>query len=449
VSVDRLWRVLSSAMLALVCCCPALADDLMEVHRKARERDPVLRAAGYALQMARERVPQARAGLLPVLSLVGASGGQDGHVSFGGEPYEQRNVRSWNWNLQLTQPLWRASAWSALNLSEQEERLARAQFNLAEQELTLRVCQAYFDVLVAQEARRVAGLQVDAIGQQLALARRNFEVGAATVTDVHEAQSRLDLSRSQAVAALNELENRRSELERIIGEPVDGLAGLREDSRTPAPQPDNAQAWTESAREQSLQVRIAEAAWSVAARELDKSRAAHAPTLDLTAGYGSNYASGSISSPAHIAVRSRSGQIGINFSLPLYAGGAVQARVREAVAAQGRAAEELESARRHAAASARQAYAGVVNGHAQIEALESAIRSSRSALEANRIGYRIGTRINIDVLNAQQQLYAAEREWHKARADTLMQGLRLKAANGTLDQADLPAINHLLEKAQP
>lgn len=448
-SADSPSRWLACATLALGCCCNALAGDLVEVHRKARERDPVLRAAAYALQMATERVPQARAALLPSLFLTSASGGQEGRASFGGEPYEQRKVDNWNWNLQLTQPLWRASAWAALDVAEQQDRLAQAQFRLAEQELTLRVCQSYLDILVAQEARRVAQMQVDAIGQQLALARRNFEVGTATVTDVHEAQSRLDLSRSQAVAALNELENRRTELERIIGEPVDGLAGLREDSRMPVPQPRDAQAWTESAREQSLQVQIAEAALSVAARELDKSRAAHAPTLDLTAAYGSNYASGSISSPAHIAVRSRSGQIGINFSLPLYAGGGVQARVREAVAAQGRAEEELEAARRQAAALARQAYAGVVNGHAQIEALESAIRSSKSSLEANRIGYRIGTRINIDVLNAQQQLYAAERERNKARADTLMQALRLKAANATLDQAALRAINQLLERAQP
>ena len=205
-------------------------------------------------------------------------------------------------------------------------------------------------------------------------------------------------------------------------------------------------AWAESAREQSLQVRIAQAAREVAVRELEKNRAAHAPSVDLTAGYGNNYGSGSISSPADIAARTRSAQVGINFSLPLYAGGAMQARVREAIAGQDKADEELEAARRQAAAVARQAYTGVVNGLARIEALESAIRSSRSSVEANQIGYRIGTRINIDVLDAQQQLYAAQREWHQARAETLMQGLRLKAANATLDGVDLQAIHPFLKE---
>ncbi|MEJ7686953.1 MAG: TolC family outer membrane protein [Variovorax sp.] len=447
-SADRFRRAAIGSMLALGCCC-ALADDLMEVHRKASERDTVLRAAAYALQMANERVPQARAGLLPALSLVGGTGRQEGRASFGEEPYEDRNARNWNWNLQLTQPLWRAASWAALGVAAQEERLAQEQFRLAEQELALRVTQSYLDVLVAQEAARVAGLQVDAIDQQLALARRNFEVGTATVTDVHEAQSRLDLSRAQAIAARNDLEGRRTELERILGEPVERLASLRDDGRMPAADPNNAQEWVDSARAQSLQVRIAQAAREVAAREVERSRAAHSPSLDLTAGYGTNYGSGSVSSPANIAVRSRSGQIGVSFSMPLYAGGGVQARVREAIAAQGRAEEELEAARRQAAATARQAFAGVVNGRAQIDALDSAIRSSKSSLEANRIGYRIGTRINIDVLNAQQQLYAAQRDWHKARAETLMQGLRLKAANASLDATDLQAINDLLKDDTP
>lgn len=439
-------RWLVGVMLALGGCC-AMAADLTEVYRKARDRDPVFRAAWHALRVAGERVPQARAALLPALSLTSGAGRQDGRASFGGAPDEERRVRSWNWSLQLTQPLWRAAAWAALDLAGQEERLARERFRLAEQDLALRSAQAYFDALVAGEAERVAGLQVGAVEQQLDLARSNFEVGAATVTDMREAQARLDLARAQAVAARNELDNRRTELERILGEPVDRLAGLRPDSSLPPPQPQDARAWADSAREQAPQVRIAQAAWEVAAREIEKNRAAHQPSLDLTASYGSNYGSGTLSSPADVSSRSRSGQIGINFSLPLYAGGGVESRVREALAAQDKAGEELEAARRQAAASARQAFAGVVNGLAQVDALASAVRSSESSLEANRIGYRIGTRINIDVLNAQHQLYAAQRDWHKARAETLMHGLRLKAANATLEEADLEAVNALLEEA--
>lgn len=429
----------------------ALADTstLVDVYRKAQSRDPAYRGAMYTLQAARERVPQARAGLLPVLSLVGTSGQQSGQASFSEAPYLDRNVRSHSWNLQLTQPLWRAANWAALDQAEQQEILAQEQFRQTEQELILRSAQVYLDVLVAQEAERVAGQQVRAVEQQLGLAQRNFEVGAGTVTDVHEAQSRLDLARAQAVAARSELDNKRAEVDRMLGEPAGGLARLRDSGRLPGVQPDTLQPWADSARQQSPQVLIAQAALEVADREIAKSRAAHSPSLDFTAGYGSNFNSGSISSPADIVTRTRAGQVGLNLTIPLYAGGGAQARVREALALRDKAAEDLEAARRLAMTQARQAFSGVTNGTAQVEALESAIRSSKSSVDANKIGFRIGTRINIDVLNAEQQLYAAQRDWHKARAETLMQGLRLKAANATLEEADLQAINNLLEAQQP
>jgi outer membrane protein len=433
------------AVALLLACACAAGEDLRDIYDKARQRDPVYRGALHVLQGARERVPQARAAVLPALSLNGGTGRQDGRAAFGAAPNEDRDVRNWNWTLQLTQALWRPAAWSALDQAHRQERLAEQQFRLAEQELVLRVAQAYMDVLVASEAQRVSGLQLAAIEKQLELATRNFEVGTVTVTDVHEAQSRLDLSRAQSVTARNDLESRRAELERILGEPVGHMAGLRQGGDPVATVPDGVQAWAESARETALQVRIAQAALEVAESEVQRSRAAHSPSLDLTAGYGGSYASGSISSPADVAARTRSGQVGLNFTLPLYAGGGVAARVREAMSQHDKASEDLEAARREAAARARQAYSAVMNGQAQINALQSAVRSSQSAVEANRIGYRIGTRINIDVLNAEQQLYAAQRDLYKARAETLVQGLRLKAANATLDEADLNHVNRQLE----
>lgn len=427
----------------------ALADSLLDVYRMAQERDPAYRGAAHALQAARERVPQARAGLLPAVNLVGNTSQQTGQAAFSEAPYVDRNVRSRSWNLQLTQPLWRTASWVALGQAEQQELLAEAQFRQIGQELILRTAQIYLDVLVAQEAEHVARLQIGAVEQQLGLARRNFEVGTGTVTDVHEAKSRLDLSRAQAVAAASEMENKRAELARILGDSDARLARLRDNGRLPGIQPETVQPWLESAREQSPQVRIAQTALVVAEREIAKNRAAHLPTLDLTAGYGTNFTSGSISSPADIATRARSGQVGLNLSVPLYSGGGVQARVREAIALKDKAGEELETARRQAITQARQAFSGVVNGAAQAEALESAISSSKSSLGANKVGYRIGTRINIDVLNAEQQLYAAQRDWYKARAETLMQGLRLKASNATLGETDLQAINDLLETEKP
>ena len=440
---------ITQAVTSLFLSIPLLAcaDDLMDVYREAQARDPVYRAAAHTLRAALERVPQARAALLPAVNLVSANSKQTGVASFNDAVGLERKVNSWNWNLQITQPLWRAASWVNLNQAEQQEVLARGQYQLAEQELILRAAQSYMDVLVAQEATRVAQLQVTSVDQQLGLARRNFEVGVATVTDVHEAQSRLDLSRAQAVAARSELENKGAELARILGGQTPVLKRLADNTRLPALQSDSVQPWVDSARAQSLAVRIAETALEVADREVTKSQAAHSPSLDLTAGYGRNFASGSISSPADISTRIRSSQVGLSLSVPLFAGGATQARVRESIALKDKAEEDLEAARRQAIAQARQAFSGVVNGQAQVVALTSAVFSSKSAVDANKIGYRIGTRINIDVLNAEQQLYAAQRDWHKARVDTLMQSLRLKAANATLSEIDLFAINNLLESS--
>lgn len=442
-------RVWLAGLPLLLASFSAPGADLVEVYRQAQARDPVYRGAVYALQAARERVPQARAALLPAVNLVGSANRQIGRASFDEAPSVQRDVHTRSWNLQLSQPLWRATASAALDQAGQQEVLAEAQFRLAEQDLILRTAQAYLDILVAQEAEHVAHLQIGAMEQQRVLARRTFEGGTGTVTDVHEAQSRLDLSRAQAVVAGNELQNKLAELTRILGISHARLAGLRADSSLPRIEPPGLQPWLDSAREQSIPVRIAQATLDVADREIAKSQAAHSPTLDLTASYGSNFTSGNMSSPADISVRSRATQVGMSLTIPLYAGGGVQSRVREAVALKGKAAEDLEAARRQAMTQARQAFAGVVNGAAQAQALASAITSSKSSLDANKVGYLVGTRINMDVLNAEQQLFAAQRDWHKARAETLLQGLRLKAANATLGEADLGLINDMLETGQP
>lgn len=449
VPCNRFFLKRAATSIAL-CVFPiiTLADTLLDVYGKAQVQDPVYRSARHALQANRERESQARALLLPSVNLVGANSRQSGQASFNEGLYQDRKVGNWNWNLQLTQPLWRPTSWIALDQAQLQQVLAQAQFHQSEQELILRTAQAYLDVLVAREAERVASLQVGAVKQQLGLARRNYEVGTATVTDAHEAQSRLDLSQAQAVGARSELDNKLADLVRMLGSPVEHLAGLSDKARLPGLQPDTLPTWIESARSQSFQVRIAEAALNVAEREVDKSQAAHSPSLDFTAGYGRNYSSGSVSSPADIATRYRSGQYGLSLNVPLFAGGGTQARVREAIALRDKSSEDLEAARRDAAAKASQAFSGVINGMAQTMALESAVFSSQSAVDANKIGYRIGTRINIDVLNAEQQLYAARRDLHKARADTLMQGLRLKAANATLAETDLHAINNLLDTTQ-
>lgn len=423
------------------------ADDLLAVYRKAQGRDAVFEAARFAAQAAREKLPQARAGLLPTLSLNGNNGHQEGEVSFTDAPYIDREVRSSGTTLQLSLPLYRRANWIAYEQADAQVRQSMAQFEQAGQDLILRVSQSYLDVLVARESVTVAAFQLKAVERQLELAKRNFEVGTATVTDVHEAKSRFDLSRAQLVNAENDLEGKNAELEKIVGDVPGKLAGLRKDVDLPGIERGGLETWLSQARNQYPLVRVQQAAQEIAEQEIARNEAAHFPTLDLTASYGKSFASGSVSSPADVSTRNRVRQVGVQLSIPLYSGGGINSRVREAIANLGKATAELDGARRQAAALARQAYAGVSNGQAQTQALTSAVESSKSAVDANKIGYKIGTRINIDVLNAEQQLYTAQRDLAKSRADILMNGLRLKAATGSLQEADVQALNRLLENS--
>lgn len=449
-SVERIRR--SAGPLALVFwlwCTLAQAEDLLDIAQRAQAHDATYLAAQRALDAATERPIQARAALLPAAHIAATTGRQSGDASFAGAMPIEREVRNRSWSLQLTHPIWRPASLAGWRHAEAQLGQAREQYRQAQQDLLLRVAQSYLDVLVANEGRRATGSYLAAVEQQLALAARNFEVGTGAITDVHEAQARRDSALAQRVAAQNDVDLRMAELERLLGsspgalQPLDPLAAL------PLSPEGGLQRWLDAARAEHPAVRIQESAAGVARAEVERQRAGHSPTLDLTASYGPAHASGSMNSPADIASRVRSAQVGVSLTVPLYAGGGVQSRVREAVAMLEKAEEDLEAARRLASTQARQAHAGLVNGRAQVDALASAVRSSEAALASNRVGYRIGTRINTDVLNAEQQLHAAQRDWHKARADVLMNGLRLKAATGELAELDLATINALLVPRLP
>lgn len=435
---------IAAAAWMLLTAASAGATDLMQAWQLARTADPVLSAAQHSLEMAEQRVPQARAGLLPTVNLNAGANRQTGLASFDDAPGVRREPTARNWSLQLAQPLYKPQNWAALQQAQAQLRQAEQQFRLAEQEAMVRLAQAYFDVLFAQESTVVARAQVEATAQQMQLAKRNFEVGMTTVTDVHEAQSRFQLARSQSVAADGELEQRQAELERILGKALPGLARLRADVALPSPRTGDVQALMSLAQAQHPEVLLSQAGLDAAQLEVTRQRAGHWPTLELTVHRTGNFSAGSLSTPADTQVRSVGNQVGVQFSLPLFAGGATAARVREASAALEKAQSDLLAARRRAAALARQAHAAWLQGRAQAEALAAAVTASRSQVEASQIGYRIGTRINIDVLNAQQQLYAAQRDLFKARSDTLLQSLRLKAATGDLHDDALLSLNALL-----
>jgi outer membrane protein len=318
---------------------------------------------------------------------------------------------------------------------------------LAEQELMLRVAQTYFDVLLAEENIRVADAQLKAVNEQLVLAERNFAVGTGIVTDVYEAKSKRGQAQSQRITALNELVSKQAELEKIIGTELQ-LGARRLTHNLPPLKDTQQKEWLNSATLDNWQVRIQKAIYDVATSETTKSQSAHAPTLDVTANRAGAYNSGSLSSPADLTTRTQSHQVGVQLTVPLYAGGAVQSKVRESLLLEDKAYEDLVAAKRSARVQVRQSFAGVMNGMAQIEALQSAVEFGAQAVEANKIGFRIGTRINPDVLNAEQQLYAATRDLMKARVDVVIQGLKLKAAAGIMQEQDLAALDALFKEQE-
>jgi len=422
------------------------AQTLVSLYGKARMQDSQFLAAQAALAAAQEKPRQARAGLLPTVNLTANQNQQNGQTAFGSAPFIDRNVQSWGWTLQLTQPLLRLGNWIARDQADAQLAAAQAQFAVAQNELALRTVQAYFDVAVATKSLVVAQAQLDAVNEQLAVAQRGFKVGSGTVTDVHEAQAKQALGTAQQVTAMNDLAVKESELERIIGDnlrvtPV-SIYGL---STAGAPRP--LAEWLRLAASDNAMVRAQQAALLEAQHQVRKNTALHAPTLDLTANQAVSYSSGTMVSPAPVANRVHSQQVGLQLTVPLYAGGGTQSLVREAVALEEKAHQELAAAQRNAASQVRQAYAGVVNGLAQVEALQAAVQASKNAVESNKIGYRIGTRISPDVLSAEQQLYQAERDLNKAQFDAAMQQLKLLAAAGHLQEADLQSLQNLITPA--
>lgn len=440
------YTTISLGGLLLSLSLNAQVLDLSAAFERAKSNDPVFQVARLQRDALAERLPQAHASLRPGIYLRGGVNRQSGHTAFGDDPYVSRNANTSHWSIQLTQVLWNQSLHLGIHQADAQVRLAEEQFRLAEQDLLLRVTQAYLEAGIAKENTGVIAMQAQAVREQLTLAERNFDAGLSTITDVHEAKSRRDLMEAQQASARIELESKTAELERILGDSILGLKRLDHAKPLPEVEPSMASTWMEEAWKQAPQVRLQQLQAEIAGWELQRAKSAHGPTLELTAAYGGTHTKGSLATPAEIASRSRSVQIGLQLNLPLYSGGGINSRIREAALLHQKADQDVEAARRAAATAARQAFSAIQNGRTQVAALASAVEASQASLESNRVGYQIGTRINVDVLNAQQQLFAAERDLYRARVDLLLAVLRLKAANGILEAADLISIDQLLKQ---
>ncbi|MCA3188162.1 MULTISPECIES: TolC family outer membrane protein [unclassified Cupriavidus] len=434
--------VLAAALLTWLHMPSALAADLLQVYRDAQANDAQFASARSQLLATREKLPQGRAGLLP--QIAGTAGAQRTMADYSSPVDVTRYFNANTWALQLTQPLFRWDRWETYKQGELASLAGEVTFQQAQLDLITRASQAYFDVLSAQDNLYLAGAQKKAIGEQLEQAKRNFEVGTATITDANDAQARYDLATSTEIAAQSALEVTRATLQQITGKPVDELMGLRPEAQIPGPLPPDVNAWASQAEQTNPQVGLAGYNLETAQRETNKAKAGHLPSVDLVASYGYTNAQGTATQLSNVGSRYNSGVVGVQLNIPIFTGGQIQSRVRETLALADKAASDLEFARRTAAQQARQTYSGVFNGLAQVKALEAAERSAQSAVESNQLGYEVGVRINIDVLNAEAQLFSTRRDLSKARYDTIMNGMRLKASTGTLSEDDVVQINTLL-----
>jgi len=435
------------ALLVSVMSPSAPAADLVSIYREAQTADAVYAGARASYLAGQEKLPQGLAGILPAVTLSAGTQYNDRDLQFRGPPNTASGTTRYNSNsvnVTATQPLFRFQNWITYEQAKNQVSQAEAAFLQVAQDLIVRVAQAYFDVLLAENNVALAAAQKMAFAEQLAQAKRNFEVGTATITDANDAQARHDLAVSQEISAQNDLEIKKQTLRQITGRIPPELAKLSSRFTPALPNPNNMDNWVEQASVSSLQVRGAQVAADIASQEVSKNRGGHLPTLDAVASYvDSGQGAGTLSGPGF---DNTTKYIGLQLALPLYQGGLVNSKVREALANEEKSKQDLENTKRTVALNTRAAFLGVTNGAAQIKALETALVSSQSSLDSTKLGQEVGVRTQVDVLNSTQQLISTRRDYAQAIYAYAINVLKLKAAAGTLTEDDLAYVNSWLEK---
>ena len=416
----------------------------MQIYREAQKSDPALAAAQANWQATQERVPQARAGLLPSVSLAAVANANEFGTDLDTDPRTKfnRTFATGGLTVSASQPLYRYA--NEVVYSQAVQQVEQADYTLAaaRQDLILRVATAYFDLLLAQFNVELAESQKAAVSEQLAQAKRNFEVGVATITDTNEAQAKYDSIVAQEISARNDLDNKRTALRAIIGRYPRDLKRLGPGFEPTLPSPNSLDAWVDRALTDNLNVRIARYNAEIAALEIERQRAGRLPTIDLVGSLSAQAFNASVNSNA--AGNQRQATIGVALNIPLYTGGFVDSKVREALALQENARQNLEVARRNALFGAQTGFTGVNSAAASVKAFEQALVSAQTAYESNRTGQEVGVRTNLDVLNTQQNVFQTRRDLAQAYFNYLIGVLRLKSAVGALDEQDLEDVNRRL-----
>ena len=437
----------TSILLALFLSFNAAAEaqvNLLDVYHQALAHDPTLASALSANKAAQEIIEQGKALYRPTVNFNAEADTTYTHIRYLGvtRPAGSSNFETLKAGIEARQPIYRKQNLLQMEQSETQVSQADKQYHLQQQALILRTTQAYFNVLVAQDKMDLLAAQKTAILSQLEQAKATFEVGTATVTDVNEAQARYDLVLAQEIAAQNEYEITKRAIQAITGQIPAKLATAKADIRV-TPLGQGMQDWQQIAVQNNLNIQIQQDALKLAEQEVERANAGHLPTLDAVASVSDNYANGS---PSVFSAGNelRGATIGLQLQIPLYAGGAINSKARQAVLNKQKAQDDVEIARRQVDLDTQSAYLNLNSSIAQVKALEQALISSQSQLDSTKLGYEVGVRTSVDVLNAQQQFYSAKRDLLQARYNYLANIIRLKAASGLVSEADLQEINQQL-----
>ena len=422
----------------------AHAADLLTLYREAATQDPAVTSAQASLLAARERVTQAEAanGFAVGINASANANYFDAHARGFPNAQTDRAYLAASVSAYVNKPLIRPANLVIIEQANASVKLFEVSLAAAQMDVATRLSQAYFDVLLAQDNLTLVRAQKAAVDEQLAQAKRNFEVGTATIVDTNEAQSRYDQVIAQEIAAVNELERTRFALRNVVGRYEANLKLLRTNAQVPPPNPANMEAWVTRAEAEAFGVRVAQQTLSVSEFDVRRAQTGKDWTLDATASVANSQATGGASSGT--GSWTNAAVIGVIFNWPFDLSGGVSARIRETLALVDKNRNDLEAARRVAGLNVRQSYLGATSGVASVAAQQQALKSAETLLASTRLGLEVGVRTNLDVLNAQQQVTQVQRDLALSRYNTLLNGLRLKAATGVLTEDDLRATNAFL-----
>lgn len=444
-------KALAAAVLVTLAQASAAAD-LIDAYRAAQRVDPTILAAGEALTAGREKEVQGRALLRPQVALSAQLAASSERTSSPDLPAQlaglvdtQSSGTQHQLALQLTQPLYDAKARADKAQLSEQTQLSEISHRNAQQELLQRVGEAYFNVLYAEESLRVVRAEKAAVGLQRDRAQARFDVGRGKITELHEAQARYDSVLTREVSTASTLALRQAQYRELTGAEASGLAPLATGFTPLPPQPDDLGAWQAKGDTANPRVQSKHSEVRIARAEIGKHALAGRPTLDLVASLSDKGRHGGLSSSL-AGDSQRSASLGVQFSVPLYAGGGLESKHRESIAQSRQAEQELAGARRDTRLQVQDGYLAVKTGVARIGSLQQELRSAQTALEATTLGRDVGTRTDLDVLDAQQRVFSAQLELAKSRNDYLVGRLKLAAAAGELHEGELQALNAYLAR---